>query len=203
MPTTTLWAEIDQFMQSKGSVFQTLQNLARNLARENIDYAIIGGMALVIHGYVRTTQDVDLLMTAEGLENFQRSLVGRGFVPTFPGATRRFRDAATGVVVEILITGEYPGDGKPKPVQFPNPATAFIEQDGIRVIPLSQLIELKLASGLTALDRLKDLADVQELIRALNLTADFAEQIDESVREGYLRLWSAIDAAKRQQEHEP
>jgi hypothetical protein len=189
MSTTTLWAEIDQFMQSKGSVFQTLQNLARNLTRENIDYAIVGGMALVIHGYVRTTQDVDLLMTAEGLENFQRSLVGRGFVPTFPGATRRFRDAATGVIVEILITGEYP-------------ATAFIEQDGIRVIPLNQLIELKLASGLTALDRLKDLADVQELIRALNLPADFADQIDTSVRAGYLNLWTAIDAAKQQQEQE-
>jgi hypothetical protein len=36
--------------------------------------------------------------------------------------------------VEILITGEYPGDGKPKPVQFPDPAIAAIDRDGIQVI---------------------------------------------------------------------
>jgi hypothetical protein len=200
--TTTIWTEIDQFMQSKGSVFETLQNLARNLTTEDIDYTLIGGMALVMHGYVRTTQDVDLLMSAAGLTTFQQRLVGRGFVPSFPGATRRFRDSSTGVVVEILIAGEYPGDGKPKPVCFPNPATAFIERDGIRVIPLSQLIELKLASGLTASDRLKDLADVQELIRILNLTADFADQLDASVQEGYMNLWSGVDQAKQEREFE-
>jgi hypothetical protein len=201
--TTTIWTEIDRFMQSKGSVFETLQNLARNLNREGIDYTLIGGMALVMHGYVRTTQDVDLLMSAQGLKTFQKLLVGRGFVPTFPSATRHFRDASTSVVVKSSIAGEYPGDGKPKPVCFPDPATAFIERDGIRVIPLSQLIELKLASGLSASDRLKDLADVQELIHTLNLTADFAEQIDPSVQEGFMNLWNGVDAAKKQQEHEP
>lgn len=36
--------------------------------------------------------------------------------------------------------------------------------DGVQTITLEKLIELKLASGMSASDRLRDLADVQELI---------------------------------------
>ena len=187
---------IDQFFMQQGSVYQTLENLARNLTRAGIDYAIVGGMALVLHGYIRTTQDVDILLSREGLAAFQRSLLGRGFVPAFPGATRMFRDSQTGVVVEVLVSGEFPGDGKPKPVAFPDPTIVAIQRDNIKVVSLTTLIELKLASGISALDRLKDLADVQELIRALDLPADLAEGLDASVRQTYLQLWSAIDQAK-------
>ncbi|MFB2976585.1 hypothetical protein [Microseira sp. BLCC-F43] len=37
-------------------------------------------MALVTYGYVRATQDVDLLLSKEGPEAFRKALVGRGFV---------------------------------------------------------------------------------------------------------------------------
>ncbi len=191
-PQNLVWQELDLFFMHQGSVYQTLRNLARNLATAGIDYAIVGGMALVMHGYVRATQDVDVLLSQEGLEEFRRSLLGRGFVPAFQGATRMFRDTATGVVVEVLLTGEFPGDGKPKAVSFPNPAVVAIERDGIQVLSLTKLIELKLASGLSAADRLKDLADVQELIRALNLPEDLAVELDESVRETYHQFWIAV-----------
>jgi len=184
--------ELDLFFMQQGKVYQTLENLKDRLTRAGIDYAVIGGMALTIHGYVRATQDVDLLMTAEGLEAFRSSLVGRGFVPAFTGATKMFKDAATGVSVEIITSGEFPGDGKPKSVSFPDPALAAVELDGIRVVRLTTLVELKLSSGLTAPDRLKDLADVQELIRTLGLPESLAQEIDESVRPEYLKLWKSV-----------
>ena len=184
--------ELDLFFMQQGKVYQTLENLKDRLTRAGIDYAVIGGMALTIHGYVRATQDVDLLMTAEGLEAFRSSLVGRGFVPAFTGATKMFKDAATGVSVEIITSGEFPGDGKPKSVSFPDPALAAVELDGIRVVRLTTLVELKMSSGLTAPDRLKDLADVQELIRTLGLPESLAQEIDESVRPEYLKLWKSV-----------
>ena len=184
--------ELDLFFMQQGKVYQTLENLKDRLTRAGIDYAVIGGMALTIHGYVRATQDVDLLMTAEGLEAFRSSLVGRGFVPAFTGATKMFKDAATGVSVEIITAGEFPGDGKPKSVSFPDPALVAVELDGIRVVRLTTLVELKLSSGLTAPDRLKDLADVQELIRTLGLPESLAQEIDESVRPEYLKLWKSV-----------
>jgi hypothetical protein len=45
---------------------------------------------------------------------------------------------------------------------------------------------LKLASGVSAADRLKDLADVQELIKIRKLDSDFALKLDPYVRAKYL-----------------
>jgi hypothetical protein len=60
------------------------------------------------------------------------------------------------------------------------------------------LVELKLASGMTAPDRLRDLADVQELIRAERLDETFAGELDPSVRPKFLELLQALrDAANR------
>jgi hypothetical protein len=187
-----LWQEVDLFFMQQGKVYETLQRIAQNLQNAGIDYALIGGMALAVHGYVRLTQDVDLLMSESGLEKFRNTLVGRGYVAAFPGANKMFRDAVTGVKVEIITTGEYPGDGKPKSVRFPDPAAVAIDRDGLKVGRLEAIIELKLASGLTAPDRLKDLADVQELIKALDLSSELATDLDPSVRDEYLRLWQSV-----------
>jgi hypothetical protein len=139
--------------------------------------------------------DVDVLLSKEGRELFTAHLVGRGYVPLFSGARKAFRDAETGVEIDILTQGEYPGDGKPKPVSFPDPANVSTEIDGIRILNLENLIELKLASGMTAPHRLRDLADVQELIKHLGLGSELAERIDPYVRAKYLELWDAVTRA--------
>jgi hypothetical protein len=99
-----------------------------------------------------------------------------------------------------MTTGEYPGDGKPKPVSMPAPVEASIEIDGIRFVTLEKLIELKLASGISAPDRLKDLADVQELIKIRGLDADFARKLDPSVRAKYCELEEAVRKSDVSQE---
>jgi len=101
------------------------------------------------------------------------------------------RDTTHGVRIEFLVSGEFPGDGKPKPVSFPDPVAARMEADGVQYITLDKLVELKLASGMTNLGRLKDLADVLELIKTLKLLMDFSVQLDPFVREKYIELWEA------------
>jgi hypothetical protein len=179
------------FFMKKGIVFETMRRLAKQLEGEGIDYAIIGGMALAAHGYVRMTLDVDVLLTPEGLVRFREKLVGRGYVAGFPGAEKSFQDTETKVKIEVITTGEFPGDGRPKPVSFPNPASYAIEEDSVSVINLEKLVELKLASGLSAGNRLRDLADVQDLIMALNLPLELADSLDPSVRPEYRRIWLA------------
>jgi len=190
-----LLRSVDEFFMGEGPVHKTMRTLARRFPEAGIDYAIVGAMALVIHGYRRETVDVDVLMSREGRDLFVETLVGRGYVPLFPGAKKQFRDTETGVEIDIITEGEYPGDGKPKAVSFPRPVEAAIEVDGIRVIKIEKLVELKLASGMTAPHRLKDLADVQELIKLRGLQADFAERLDPSVREKYLELWDSVKRA--------
>src|SRR6185369_5325100 len=135
-----------------------------------------GGMALFAHGYQRFTDDIDILMTREDLQRMHEELDGRGWIRPF-STSKNLRDAQTGVRIEFLITGGFPGDGKPKPVSFPDPAAVSVDIGGIRYVALPTLIELKLASGLSAAHRLKDLADVQELIRTLNLPASFHDKL--------------------------
>ena len=189
-----LLKEASEYYMARGDVFTTLQNLAHRLEDAKIPYALVGGLALAAHGFVRMTQDVDLLMTQEGLDAFKEKFLGRGYLLAFSGAKKTFRDTETQVRIEILVTGDYPGDGKPKPVVFPDPSIVFTELGGMRVIPLETLIELKLASGMSAPHRLRDLADVQDLIAALQLPIAFAEKLDESVRDTFRQLWHSAQA---------
>jgi hypothetical protein len=176
-----------------------LRRVASDLDRHGIDYAVIGAIALNQHGYQRFTVDIDLLMTKEGLRKFQEELVGRGYVPAFQGATKMFKTAQDNVRVEIITAGEYPGDGKPKPVVFPEPSANAEEIAGVKTLRLPKLVELKLASGMTAPDRLKDLADVQELIKVKGLTEEFAASLDESVREKYRELLQGVNIGRSRQ----
>jgi hypothetical protein len=184
-----------RFFAGKGMVNNALTEIIRRLNELGIDYAVIGAVALNQHGYRRFTEDIDLLLTKEGLERFHRELVGLGYRPAFEGSQRQFRSTADNIRVEIVTAGEYPGDGRPKPVKFPEPSEASSEIEGIKTINLEKLVELKLASGMSAPHRLKDLADVQELIKAKSLTAELAGKLDPSVREKYLELYHAVAQA--------
>lgn len=191
-PTAT-YEEGLRFFRGEGLVNQTLKQLAADLDERGIDYAVIGAIALNQHGFARFTSDIDILLTKEGLARFNAELVGRGYQPALSDATRKFRATQENVPIEIITEGEFPGDGKPKPVVFPHPSTVSTTIDGVKTVRLETLIELKLASGSSDLGRLKDLADVQELIRILDLQEEFAEQLDASVRSIYLELWNELE----------
>ncbi len=186
--------EIGRFFMKQDPVHQTLRTITSRLDSLGIDYAVAGGMALVAHGYDRTTVDIDVLLTAQGHQRLREVLEGLGYLPPFKNS-KNLRDTQTGVTIEFLITGQYPGDGKPKPVAFPDPAKAAVEIDGIRYVSLPALIELKLASGMTAPGRLKDLADVQELIRALKLPRQTVERLNAYVQPKFLELWDAVSGS--------
>jgi hypothetical protein len=168
--------EADRFFNGEADVQRATWKVAQILEENGIPYAITGGMALNAYGYIRVTRDVDLLLTWEGLGAFRA---------IHPDLTEH------GVPIDVILTGEYPGDGKPKPVVFPDPASAAVRGDRVALLPLPHLIELKLASGMTAPHRLKDLADVLEMIRILKLPAGLTEEINPYVREKYLELWEA------------
>lgn len=191
-----VYAEGLRYFMGQGDLHGTLAQLSSDLKREGIDYMVIGAVALLAYGYPRFTEDINLVPTTEGLEAFHQNLIGVGYLPAFQGARRKFRSTRDGVSIEVLTSGEYPGDGKPKPVSFPVPAEASIEVEGVRIVTLEKLVELKLASGMTAPDRLKDLADVQELIKLRRLTSEFAEQLDPYVREQFLNLLRAVEQAR-------
>ena len=191
-----------RFFRGEGMINDTLRRLVADLEAHGIDYSVIGAVALNQHGYRRFTEDIDLLLSKAGLAKFHAELVGRGYRPAFSGATRKFRETQSNIPIEVITSGEYPGDGKPKPVQFPDPGERFTRIDGIKTVTLAALIELKLASGMTGLARLKDLADVQELIRTLGLEANTADALDASVHDKYLELYAEVAQSQAEEAQE-
>lgn len=151
-------------------------------------------MALFQHGLRRFTEDVDILVTRGDLKKIHEELEGLGYLPPFRNS-KHLRDTQLGVKIEFLTTGDYPGDGKEKPVSFPDPRNVSFEAEIINYVDLHTLIELKLASGMTNPGRLKDLSDVLELIKALDLPIDFAERLNPYVRQKFGELWK--EARKR------
>lgn len=194
-PLDRVTREADAFLMRQSKVHHTLERVARALAEVQADFAIAGALAVGERGHLRLTVDVDLLVTPDGLERFKERWLGRGYVEKFAGS-RGVRDSETGVTIDFLVAGEFPGDGLPKSVVFPAPETVAADANGRRVLDLRTLVELKLASGISAADRLQDLADVLALIRANGLAQDFAAQLDASVRDKFGELWRAAQSRR-------
>lgn len=178
--------------EEKNQVHQTLRRITERLTTLNIPYAVVGGMAMFAHGFRRFTDDVGLLVTRDSMNEIIERLEGLGYVQP-PGTSTKLRDTRSGVRIEFLITGGFPGDGKAKPVAFPDPGDVSVVIDGIPYLGLPTLVELKLASGMTGgVGRLKDLADVVELIKTLHILESFSEQLNPYVRGKFVELWQGV-----------
>ena len=182
-----------EFFAGRAPVQAAMAQITRRLDEMQIPYAIVGGMALNEIGYERVTQDGDILLPREGFDRFKQTWLGRGYVGKSTGKAA-VRDTENDVVIEVVFAGDYPGEREPTAVRFPHPTIAE-PRARVRVLPLERLLELKLASGISAPHRLRDLADVLEVIRIRALPRDFGERLDGSVRAKYDELWIAAQGA--------
>jgi hypothetical protein len=185
--------EIGMFFEKRDPVHQALRRLARRLERMDIPYAVMGAMAVNLHGARRTTDDVDVLLTPEGLERFRQKLAAK-FYRQVEGRPRRFVERKSGVRVDVLVTGHYPGRGTRGPFAFPNPEQASEEIEKIQVVTLPQLIQLKLAAR-----RYYDFGDVVFLIKVHNLDESFLERIHPSVHQDFIEC---LEEKRREDEYE-
>jgi hypothetical protein len=185
--------EIDMFFDGSSPVHHTMQRLTAQLRQAGIPYAVMGGMAVNAHGARRTTDDLDVLLTSEGLDQFRKLFVGSQYDQA-PKRSRRFVDRQNGVSIDMLVTGHYPGRGGPAPFAFPDPDQASEEIKQIRVVTLVQLIQLKLAAR-----RHYDFGDVVFLIRVHNLDESFADRLHPAVRGDYMEC---LEEKRRDDEYD-
>jgi hypothetical protein len=185
--------EIDMFFQKNDPVHKTMRRLVKRLEKAAIPYAIVGGMAVNAHGHHRTTADVDVLLSSQGFEEFQRRFVPKNYA-THEGRPRRFVDRTNEVKVDFLITGRFPGSGKPGPIAYPDPVAVGTRIEDASVIDLPTLIQLKLAAR-----RYQDFADVVSLIGVHDLDESFAERLHRSVRGDYIEC---LEEKRREDEYE-
>jgi len=182
---------IDEFFMHTSGVHQSLERLTKVLEDLKLPFVVSDALAVNHYGHLRATTDVDLLMTRDDLSIFKDQHIGRGWLKKFEGS-KGFRDTVTNIPIVVLIVGDYPGDGKPKDIAFPHPAdVAEFDKSGVPYIRLSSLIELKLASAMTAPDRPRDYDDVIQLIRKNDLPCAYGDALNPYVHEAWHRMWAA------------
>jgi hypothetical protein len=55
------------------------QNIVNTLEEEKIEYAICGGIAMAIHGFLRTTVDIDIVVLQENVNTIKQVIRKHGF----------------------------------------------------------------------------------------------------------------------------
>jgi len=167
---------------------QTARSAVAALAHFDIPHLLVGGLAVQEHGYHRVTLDVDLVVPdiLEAVEFLTADLSGP--FARVAGCEDRVQDRRNGVFVDLLPAGKVLRRGCGVP--FPEP-TVVSEQPCF--VSLEQLISLKLDSWANnPVRRLKDKADVVELIQARRLPRDL--NVADPVRQHYLETWDALQA---------
>lgn len=133
-----------------GRVVKSIDDLLRAVGCEAV---VGGGWAVWRHGYVgRVTQDIDVVLAANQVDEFLRAAAIKGFdvLPSAPGRWPKLIHKETGIAVDILPEGQRPGTpSRPAPTTLPHPSTIGASGHQLRYIALWALIALKLAAGQT------------------------------------------------------
>jgi hypothetical protein len=164
-------------LDKRGNILDMAREVSRLMRDADVDGVVIGGVAVVLHGHVRTTKDVDIFITSK-LESLADLLTTNDF--TFDKTERAF--IKQGIAVHLV-----------QPEQVGTLPKETVEIDGITTVSLVDLINIKLRSGSENLLRAQDLADVIGLIRHHQLTNDFAKQIEKPLRSAFRKLVRMIE----------
>jgi hypothetical protein len=176
--SVTLRDEALKLLDGKGAILDLARELSQRFRDAGIRAAVVGGVAVVLHGHVRTTLDVDVLVEPP-LEPIVGLLTAHGF--DFNPQRREF--TKHGIPVHLVV----PDQAGPLP-------EVLDEIEGIATVPLARLINMKLRSGTRSLARAQDLADVVGLIRHRRLGTAFARHLDKDLRPEFRKLVRAVEA---------
>ena len=160
--------------QDFASIQAAMQKLVDRFEAVPIPYAIIGGLAVRYYGHRRFTNDIDVLVTPQAHDKIVREFIGHGY-RLDDAQTGRMVDEEYDVKVDLCLS-----DGS---VRWPSLFRNTKEIDGVQVIRLTRLIDMKLATG-----RLQDAADVLALIKHNRLERTFCRGLSAS----NVDAWNAV-----------
>lgn len=145
------------------TLLDELSQLISALNENEIEYAVCGGWSMAIHGFVRATVDIDILIKEESLEKAFEIAEIRGF--DIRGLDISFKETA----IEIRRVSKIDADGEVLPLDFllvtPQVEDIWENREQIDflgnklwVVSREGLIKMKRRAG-----RLQDLADIERL----------------------------------------
>ncbi len=125
-----------------------LLHLLARFAEERVEYVLIGGQAVRLNGFVRATEDVDVLIRA-GRENGERIKRAMNFLPSAAELELQWFDPQHGEVENIRVADELLVDllfaANGETYETVQPHIRQIEIDGVtlRVLDIDGLLKTK------------------------------------------------------------
>lgn len=95
------------FFYGEGEVQKSLRRLAPCLNELGTNYAVVGGMALYLHGLRRYTEDINLLTTLEDLPKVHQALPGSGYRLSRVNGSN-IHDTENGVYIKFMVSDDVP-----------------------------------------------------------------------------------------------
>lgn len=139
---------------------ETLAALRAAAVQVGVEMVLVGGAAVIRHGYQRTTKDRDLLVDYRRVRKLADTLWDDPNWERLEIREYAFVYKPTGMHVDFLVSRDLITMGRP--YYFPD--VRDVEKvgmiEGIPVIGLNDLVWLKLLAG-----RMRDLADIMELCK--------------------------------------
>ncbi len=178
-----------------GRVVKAVDHLLQVIHSEAV---LGGGWAVWRHGYVgRVTQDLDIALPADQVDEFLRAAAVTGFdvLPRKKGRGPKVLHKDTGIQVDVLPEGGRPGTAsRLAPTTIPHPAAMGASGCVLRYMKLDSLVELKIGAG-----RARAESDVVELVRANPDRVAALRQHLASVHAEYVQTFDRLVQRAREQ----
>jgi hypothetical protein len=153
----TLVAMVDEISQGRDETLAALRAVADQVGAELV---LVGGAAVIRHGYQRTTKDRDVLVDYRRVRQLADTLWDDPNWERLEIREYTFVYKPTGLNVDFLVSRDLITMGRPYYFPDVNRVETVAPIEGIPVIGLNDLVWLKLLAG-----RLRDLADIMELCK--------------------------------------
>lgn len=188
----TAWHDLAEawlIFSQEGPVWGTLRRAVVALRDAEVPHAVVGGLAVFLHGHRRMTTDVDILVNPENQARVKLALNAAG-MPFERGEFYGDQD----VRLHLLFTGRPEGIDWATAITFPDPGDikAAGEIDGFPTVRLLQLLQMKLACGLSNPRRPQDIADALRLMELHKLDKRYAGRLHPLLRAEFKKLVDVI-----------
>jgi hypothetical protein len=181
-----LLSMVDEMANGKDETVAALRSHAEAVGARIL---LVGGAAVIVHGYRRTTDDRDFLVHHRQVRDLAERLMDDPDWERLVIRQYAFVYRPTGVQVDFLVSGDLIQWGRPYYFPDPEQVETVAGVEGIAAIGLHELMFLKLLA-----DRMQDLADIMELVKRHQGAIDpqrvvaRLEKEDDDLREKFMEI---------------
>ncbi len=176
----------------------TLRALREEAERLGVPLVVVGGVAVILHGYERTTKNRDVLVSYRHAKNLGIHLWDHPDWDRLEIREYAFVYRPTGIQVDFLVGRDLMTLGQPYYFPEPHEVEQSKRVEQIPVVGLHDLLFFKLLAG-----RLQDLADIMQLVKLHFDEIEADRVLSNSIRSTLIAITNSSKSLRMRQKKSP